>query len=37
METAKDFGLGEKYNLELGSKYKGIIPTRKWKEKIFKH
>ena len=36
METAKDFGLGEEYNLELGSKDKGIIPTRKWKEKIFK-
>lgn len=34
-KTAKDFGLGEKYDINLLNIKKGIIPNREWKKKIF--
>lgn len=34
-KTAKDFGLGEKYNLKLLNIKTGTIPNREWKKKVF--
>ena len=32
-QTAMDFGLGQKLGIDLAGEAKGLIPTRKWKEK----
>lgn len=34
-KTAKDFGLGEKYNIKLLNTKIGTIPNREWKKKVF--
>jgi len=34
-EVAKDFGLGQKYQINLENQKAGIIPTKKWKKETF--
>ncbi len=35
-EVAKDFGLGQTYNVELLNQKEGIIPNKKWKKNTYK-
>ncbi len=35
-EVAKDFGLGQTYNVKLLNQKEGIIPNKKWKKSIYK-
>ncbi len=35
-EVAKDFGLGQTYNVQLLNQKKGIIPNKKWKKNTYK-
>ncbi|MDC0192321.1 penicillin-binding protein 2 [Alphaproteobacteria bacterium] len=35
-EVAKDFGLGQTYNVKLLNQKKGIIPNKKWKKNTYK-